>query len=134
MFDGVDTVSSISLNGVVLGRTDNMFRRYVRGGEGGGSGYSNFLSIISIMSLVLPQDFQVTELLRDGVDGVNVLNVSFLSPVVYASERRKAHGSASIPPECPPDVQKGECHVNFIRKVSVSTAVCVGSHPVCPAV
>lgn len=29
VFDGVDTVASISLNGVVVGRTDNMFRRYV---------------------------------------------------------------------------------------------------------
>ncbi|XP_075905667.1 beta-mannosidase [Nelusetta ayraudi] len=86
VFDGVDTVSSISLNGVVLGTTDNMFRRY---------------------------DFPVTGLLKDGG---NVLNVSFLSPVVYASERRKAHVGAPVPPECPPDVQKGECHVNFIRK------------------
>lgn len=51
-------------------------------------------------------------------DGDNVLKVSFLSPVVYASEQRKAHSAYRVPPECPPDVQKGECHVNFIRKVS----------------
>lgn len=30
VFDGVDTVSSISLNGMSVGKTDNMFRRYVR--------------------------------------------------------------------------------------------------------
>ncbi|KAM9356449.1 beta-mannosidase isoform 2-T2 [Pholidichthys leucotaenia] len=57
VFDGVDTIATISLNGVVVGKTDNMF-----------------------------------------------------------SERRNAHSSYTVPPECPPDVQKGECHVNFIRK------------------
>uniref|UniRef100_A0A3Q3A0F6 Beta-mannosidase n=2 Tax=Kryptolebias marmoratus TaxID=37003 RepID=A0A3Q3A0F6_KRYMA len=58
-------------------------------------------------------DFSVRKLLKDGE---NVLEVSLLSPVFYSSERRKAHSSYSVPPECPPDVQKGECHVNFIRK------------------
>lgn len=29
VFEGVDTVSTISLNGVVIGKTDNMFQRYV---------------------------------------------------------------------------------------------------------
>uniref|UniRef100_A0A3Q0RMG4 Beta-mannosidase n=1 Tax=Amphilophus citrinellus TaxID=61819 RepID=A0A3Q0RMG4_AMPCI len=86
MFDGVDTVGSISLNGIAVGKTDNMFCRY---------------------------DFSVRDLLKDGD---NVLQVVLLSPVLYASERRKAHSSYRIPPECPPDVQKGECHVNFIRK------------------
>ncbi|XP_047201012.1 beta-mannosidase [Girardinichthys multiradiatus] len=86
IFDGVDTVASISLNGIILGKTDNMFRRY---------------------------DFSVRDLLNDGE---NVLEVSFFSPVLYASKRWKAHSSYTVPPECPPDVQKGECHVNFIRK------------------
>jgi len=29
VFEGVDTISTISLNGVTIGKTDNMFRRYV---------------------------------------------------------------------------------------------------------
>lgn len=29
VFEGVDTVSTISLNGLTIGKTDNMFRRYV---------------------------------------------------------------------------------------------------------
>lgn len=62
------------------------------------------------------QDFPVSELLRDGD---NLLRVDFVSPVLYASERQRAHSAYRVPPECPPDVQKGECHVNFIRKVSV---------------
>ncbi|XP_069017064.1 beta-mannosidase [Embiotoca jacksoni] len=86
VFDGVDTVASVSLNGIVVGETDNMFRRY---------------------------DFSVRHLLKDGD---NVLNVALLSPLLYATERRRAHSSYRVPPECPPDVQKGECHVNFIRK------------------
>ncbi|KAM9708937.1 beta-mannosidase [Menidia menidia] len=90
VFDGVDTVASISLNGVPVAKTDNMFRRY---------------------------RLSVSDLLRDGD---NMLEVSFLSPVTFASEQRKAHSSYRVPPECPPDVQKGECHVNFIRKMQSS--------------
>ncbi|KAF6724384.1 Beta-mannosidase [Oryzias melastigma] len=86
IFDGVDTVASITLNGNLVGKTDNMFRRY---------------------------DFSIGELLKEAD---NLLQVQFLSPVVYASERSRAHQSYRVPPECPPDVQKGECHVNFIRK------------------
>lgn len=33
VFDGVDTVASICLNGITFGKTDNMFRRYVRAWE-----------------------------------------------------------------------------------------------------
>ncbi|KAK9534254.1 hypothetical protein VZT92_009310 [Zoarces viviparus] len=86
VFDGVDTAASVWLNGIIVGKTDNMFRRY---------------------------DFPVRDLLKDGD---NVLNVSLLSPVLYASERRTAHSAYRVPPECPPHVQQGECHVNFIRK------------------
>nr|XP_043903841.1 beta-mannosidase [Solea senegalensis]XP_043903842.1 beta-mannosidase [Solea senegalensis] len=86
VFDGVDTVASIWLNGVSVGRTDNMFRRY---------------------------DFTVRDSLKDGD---NVLRVCLQSAVVYASERSKVHSAYRVPPECPPDVQKGLCHVNFIRK------------------
>uniref|UniRef100_A0A8C4NSL6 Beta-mannosidase n=1 Tax=Dicentrarchus labrax TaxID=13489 RepID=A0A8C4NSL6_DICLA len=86
VFDGVDTVATIWLNEIIVWKTDNMFRTY---------------------------DFSVRDLLKDGD---NELRVSFLSPVLYASERRKAHSAYRVPPECPPDVQKGECHVNFIRK------------------
>uniref|UniRef100_A0A3P8NCU1 Beta-mannosidase n=1 Tax=Astatotilapia calliptera TaxID=8154 RepID=A0A3P8NCU1_ASTCA len=78
VFDGVDTVGSVSLNGIAVGKTNNMFCRHVY--------------------------------------GENVLQVGLLSPILYASEQRKAHTSYVVPPECPPGVQKGECHVNFIRK------------------
>uniref|UniRef100_A0A673KY75 Beta-mannosidase n=1 Tax=Sinocyclocheilus rhinocerous TaxID=307959 RepID=A0A673KY75_9TELE len=90
VFEGVDTVSTISLNGVTIGKTDNMFRRY---------------------------DFEVTGLLKDEE---NVLQVWVMSAVTYASQRSHAHTEYRVPPDCPPPVQKGECHVNFIRKAQSS--------------
>ncbi|KAL4641879.1 beta-mannosidase [Arapaima gigas] len=90
VFDGVDTVSTISINNFVLGTTDNMFRRY---------------------------DFHVSGILK--ADG-NVLSVSLVSAVEYAAQRSRAHHSYKVPPSCPPPVQKGECHVNFIRKAQSS--------------
>lgn len=76
-----------------------------------------YICLNIICSVCGVQEFPVRDFLKDGE---NVLNVSFLSPVVYASERRKAHSAYRVPPECPPDVQKGECHINFIRKVGFS--------------
>uniref|UniRef100_A0A8C9VF12 beta-mannosidase n=1 Tax=Scleropages formosus TaxID=113540 RepID=A0A8C9VF12_SCLFO len=90
VFDGVDTVSTVSVNDAVVGTTDNMFRRY---------------------------DFDVSRALKG--DG-NVLTVSLASAVEYAARRSRAHRSYKVPPECPPAVQKGECHVNFIRKAQSS--------------
>ncbi|XP_026879426.2 beta-mannosidase [Electrophorus electricus] len=89
VFEGVDTISTISLNGVIIGNTDNMFLRY---------------------------DFEVTGLLKD----VNFLEVWLMSAVTYASMRHQAHTAYKVPPECPPATQKGECHVNFIRKAQSS--------------
>ncbi|XP_077477136.1 beta-mannosidase isoform X2 [Stigmatopora argus] len=90
VLEGVDTAASIWLNGVSVGHTDNMFRQYV---------------------------FPIQDLLKDEE---NVLRVDFLSPILYAAQRRKAHSAYAVPPECPPEVQKGQCHVNFIRKAQSS--------------
>lgn len=61
------------------------------------------------------QSFDITSVVRD----VNSLELRFQSPVLYAAQRSKAHTSYSVPPDCPPPVQRGQCHVNFIRKVTV---------------
>ncbi|XP_051941278.1 beta-mannosidase isoform X1 [Hippocampus zosterae] len=90
ILDGVDTAASVWLNGALVGRTDNMFRSYV---------------------------FPIRELLKAEE---NTLLVRFLSSIVYAAQRRNAHAAYAIPPECPPSVQKGQCHVNFIRKAQSS--------------
>ncbi|XP_071071434.1 beta-mannosidase isoform X2 [Dasypus novemcinctus] len=89
IFEGVDTVAKILLNGVIIGKTDNMFNRY---------------------------SFDVTSLVRD----LNSIELRFQSAVLYAAQQSEAHTRYPVPPACPPQVQKGECHVNFIRKEQCS--------------
>uniref|UniRef100_A0A5F8G3D5 Beta-mannosidase n=1 Tax=Monodelphis domestica TaxID=13616 RepID=A0A5F8G3D5_MONDO len=60
--------------------------------------------------------FDVTEEIRD----MNTIVLHFQSAVSYAAQQSKAHTGYQIPPECPEPVQKGVCHVNFIRKEQCS--------------
>jgi beta-mannosidase len=52
---------------------------------------------------------------RTCLSTVNQLQIDFESPVAYATARSQLY-NRTIPPLCPPDVQHGECHVQFIRK------------------
>ncbi|XP_066239994.1 beta-mannosidase [Saccopteryx leptura] len=54
------------------------------------------------------------------VNAVNFIELRFQSPVLYAAQQSRAHTRYQVPPNCPPSVQKGECHVNFIRKEQCS--------------
>jgi beta-mannosidase len=45
----------------------------------------------------------------------NQLRIDFESPVIYALNQARAYNE-SVPPDCPPDFQHGECYVQFIRK------------------
>ncbi|NXY81873.1 MANBA mannosidase, partial [Alcedo cyanopectus] len=60
--------------------------------------------------------FDISSVLQE----VNVVAVHFSSAVSYAAEQSRCHSAYSIPPACPPPVQKGECHANFIRKEQCS--------------
>ncbi|RLW09380.1 hypothetical protein DV515_00002554 [Chloebia gouldiae] len=60
--------------------------------------------------------FDITSVIQE----VNLVEVRFVSAVSYAAEQSRCHKAHSIPPACPPPVQKGECHVNFIRKEQCS--------------
>ncbi|XP_040979618.1 beta-mannosidase isoform X2 [Aquila chrysaetos chrysaetos] len=60
--------------------------------------------------------FDITSVIKE----VNFVEVRFLSAVSYAAEQSRCHKAYSIPPACPPPVQKGECHANFIRKEQCS--------------
>ncbi|KAK2519920.1 Manba, partial [Columba guinea] len=60
--------------------------------------------------------FDITSVIKE----VNFVEVHFLSAVSYAAEQSRCHKAYSVPPACPPPVQKGECHVNFIRKEQCS--------------
>ena len=45
----------------------------------------------------------------------NLIEIEFQSPVNYALEQSLIY-NVSVPPNCPPEAQHGECHANFIRK------------------
>ncbi|XP_068954718.1 beta-mannosidase [Petaurus breviceps papuanus] len=60
--------------------------------------------------------FDITKEIRE----LNIIKLHFQSAVSYAAQQSKAHTGYRIPPECPEPVQKGVCHVNFIRKEQCS--------------
>lgn len=89
-FHGVDTVADIRLNDQLLGHTDNMFVRY---------------------------RFDVTNALKSPSE-LNLLQVFIKNPVKEAA--KLAAENSSTPPNCPPDIYNGECHMNFLRKMQAS--------------
>ena len=62
-FEGLDTIAEITLNGEIIGNTDNMY---------------------------IPHEFQVTSMLRRGNDeaGHNILHIKFRSPLQAGRERK----------------------------------------------
>lgn len=53
--------------------------------------------------------------MKSCLQSTNNLRIDFESPAIYALNKAKAYND-SVPPYCPPDIQSGECHVQFIRK------------------
>jgi beta-mannosidase len=53
--------------------------------------------------------------MRSCLQSNNELQIDFESPILYASKQAKAYND-SVPPNCPPDAQHGECYFQFIRK------------------
>jgi beta-mannosidase len=53
--------------------------------------------------------------MRSCLQSDNQLQIDFESPVIYALNQAQAYNE-SVPPDCPPDVQHGECYAQFIRK------------------
>lgn len=53
--------------------------------------------------------------------GTNELIIEFTSPVDGAKDLNLQRNIA-IPPECPPEMYNGECHVNLLRKMQASFA------------
>lgn len=83
--DQIDTVSNVTLNQCLLGNTSSMFFAYT----------------FNVTSTCLKSD--------------NVLQIDFMSPVIYAANQAIAYNK-TVKPFCPYPVQHGECHVQFIRK------------------
>lgn len=90
---GIDTVCSVWLNDVLMFNTVNMYVRY-------------------------SADVHTASLREYG----NSIRVSCESPVLYAQRKHEEHLRSAYPvyPLCPPAVQNGQCHVNFIRKMPCS--------------
>uniref|UniRef100_A0A2A4JXF5 beta-mannosidase n=1 Tax=Heliothis virescens TaxID=7102 RepID=A0A2A4JXF5_HELVI len=88
VFEGLDTSGFITLNEhMPIGSFNNMFVRYV---------------------------FDIKDKLQEGM---NELNVSFLSPIATAAIRSNKVFTA---PDCVPAVYNGECHANQMRKMQAS--------------
>ncbi|XP_077996660.1 beta-mannosidase-like [Glandiceps talaboti] len=88
--EGVDTIATVKVNGNVVGKTTNMFVKYV----------------MDIKSAIKERE--------------NTISVAFQSALQYANQTNTAHSEYEVPPSCPPPVQHGECHPNFIRKQQCS--------------
>jgi len=85
----IDTVANITINLCLIGKTNNMFLRYV----------------FNIPNPCLKAD--------------NTIQIDFQSPITYAFDQSNEHNityNDTVMPTCPPDYQNGECHVQFIRK------------------
>ncbi|XP_063965310.1 beta-mannosidase-like isoform X1 [Lytechinus pictus] len=82
---GLDTIANITLNGIPVGSSTNMFVRHV---------------------------WDVTPVLKVGE---NIIQVAFESPITFSATRFSSY-PYDVPPDCPPPVQHGFCHPNFIRK------------------
>ncbi|EYC21400.1 hypothetical protein Y032_0019g3800 [Ancylostoma ceylanicum] len=91
---GIDTVSTVFLNGVSLLKTNNQFVEYVAD-VAGILGDRNVIEF-QFMSPVLYAEKKSKDYL-------------------------KSHGHL-VPPVCPPAIYHGECHPNFIRKAQYSFA------------
>ncbi|XP_057669222.1 beta-mannosidase-like isoform X1 [Diorhabda carinulata] len=93
IFEGLDTFSSIIVNGNKVGSSENMFVQYI---------------------------FDIKKYLNAGI---NEIEVHFSSPVKVAKKLHEEQSkNYTIPPTCPPLEYNGECHVNMIRKMQSSFA------------
>ncbi|XP_014088285.3 beta-mannosidase isoform X1 [Bactrocera oleae] len=93
---GIDTVSTIRLNGISIGKTDNMFIRY---------------------------NFDVLHLLKqENVLEIEIKSPIWAAKTL-ANDRGSWF---KAPPECPPESFRGECHRNLLRKMQMSFGSDVG--------
>ena len=63
-------------------------------------------------SMFVPYTLNV---IRSCLQSNNHLRIDFQSPIVYAFDQAQAYNE-TVPPICPPDVQHGECYMQFVRK------------------
>ncbi len=83
--DGIDTLASVKLNGIELGRTNNMFRQY---------------------------RWDIKSIIKSGE---NILDISFDSPVRYCAEKQAEHPMAGVSQAIPggPHLRKAPCQFGW---------------------
>ncbi|KAI8816810.1 mannosidase, beta A, lysosomal-like protein [Fimicolochytrium jonesii] len=91
VFDGLDTIATISLNGKVVGKTENQFRRFI---------------------------FDIRRLILEDAGAINTLSVTFASAAKTATTTAKAY-PYQVPDGFDP-TQNGERNRNFVRKEQCS--------------
>ena len=90
-FHGIDTVSSIYLNGQLLGHTSNMFVRY---------------------------SFDVVNYLRkENILEIKIISPIWAAK---AEANELFANDINVPPNCPHSRENGECHRNMLRKMQTS--------------
>ncbi|KAM4052385.1 beta-mannosidase isoform 2-T2 [Anomaloglossus baeobatrachus] len=75
----------------------------------------NTVTIAKTQNMFSRYTLDITKIIKEE----NQIEIKFLSAIDWAKEKSTRH-AYTIPPECPPKVQKGDCHVNFIRKAQCS--------------
>ncbi|KAF7271446.1 hypothetical protein GWI33_015668 [Rhynchophorus ferrugineus] len=91
VFEGLDTFAEIIVNDVSVGTASNMFVRHI---------------------------FDVREVLQAGTNNITVF---FENPVEVGQRLYNEQVQQyRIPPECPDEAYRGECHVNMLRKMQAS--------------
>ncbi|XP_069834484.1 beta-mannosidase isoform X2 [Dendropsophus ebraccatus] len=75
----------------------------------------NKISIAKTQNMFSRYTIDITKIIKEE----NYIEIRLRSAVDWAKEKSTKHAYA-IPPDCPPKVQNGECHVNFIRKAQCS--------------
>ncbi|XP_057338531.1 beta-mannosidase [Microplitis mediator] len=94
VFHGIDTFAKIKFNDHEVGKTDNMFTRYV---------------------------FDIKDYIVNDTNSNNELMITIESPIKFANDVYDNHSKDYIVyPKCVPKTYHGECHVNHIRKMQAS--------------
>ena len=121
---GLDTVASVYLNDHLL-----LLNELVGGISSAGNS-AEIDNQTGVDNMFIRYRWNVKHLLK-GLESKsnqqqNHLRIVFTSPTLAANQRAtlrensKSEFNYPIPPECVPSVQKGECHVNLIRKMQAS--------------
>ncbi|CAH0550626.1 unnamed protein product [Brassicogethes aeneus] len=93
VFEGLDTYADVKINNITVGKSRNMFVKYI---------------------------FDIKKTLKLGL---NTLEVEFRSPLEMALKLAEIQNkNYNIPPQCTPESYHGECHVNYLRKMQASFA------------